>query len=407
MSSIAQRRVSEQCRRVGAACRNPCGQNEVVRRKDSQHVVVFAQTTLRTHGCGRGKPHLHAEPTQTRDNQAFPQRTTTMTITSNLSGSAKRALRAAAHHLDPVVMIGDKGLTSAVLHEIDIALTAHALIKVRVASDDREQRVAFMGEICEKLACESVQHLGKLLVLWRNKEGDDGVLDDDVENIAAPAARARGPRKKLANEVSARSAGAAGFRRPDANDPRPREGRSYVARGDAAAGFEKPSGGFSKPTGDRYAPPPRGRAPSSRGADGNVENRRYRRSDDAAPQDTRPPREGWAPRGRRGAGRTEGGAAGGARGFGGRSRDDAASGGAGGGSEHRQPRGGATGGFDARAPRGGAAEGYERGRGAAADRAPAGGGRWGARDRASAPSSRGTSGGAGAAPKPRARRRLG
>ncbi|MGL5003709.1 MAG: YhbY family RNA-binding protein, partial [Casimicrobium sp.] len=204
-----------------------------------------------------------------------------MTITSNLSGSAKRALRAAAHHLDPVVMIGDKGLTAAVLHEIDIALAAHALIKVRVASDDREQRVAFMNDICAKLACESVQHLGKLLVLWRNKEGDDGVLsDDEAAEVAAPASRARGPRKKLANDATA------GFRRPDASDPRPREGRSYGGRGEgsrdnaaprtggygraregdapaprgrggygANEGFAKPSGGFSKPAGDRYAAP--------------------------------------------------------------------------------------------------------------------------------------------------------
>jgi RNA-binding protein len=335
-----------------------------------------------------------------------------MTITSNLSGSAKRALRAAAHHLDPVVMIGDKGLTAAVLHEIDIALAAHALIKVRVASDDREQRASFMNEICAKLGCESVQHLGKLLVLWRNKEGDDGVADDELEAVAAPTSPARGPRKKLPT-----AADDAGFRRPGANDPRPREGRSYAARSDApprgrgrdegAPGFAKPSGGFSKPAGDRYAPPPRGRAPATRSADGTFENRRYRRSDEAPPLDTRPPREGWAPRGRRGEGRSDTGATGG---YGRRSRDDAASGTAG-SVDNRPPRG-ATGGFDSRPPRGGAAPegGYARGRGAPATggaRSGAGAGRWGARDGAPAPRPRGGGGGAGAALKPRARRRLG
>jgi RNA-binding protein len=349
-----------------------------------------------------------------------------MTITSNLSGSAKRALRAAAHHLDPVVMIGDKGLTAAVLHEVDIALAAHALIKVRVASDDREQRVSFMNEICAKLGCESVQHLGKLLVLWRNKEGDDGVLtDDETAEVAAPAARARGPRKKLANDADA------GMRRPSASDPRPREGRSYGSRGDAKGaatprtggygraregdaptprgrgsygagdGYAKPSGGFSKPAGDRYAAPPRARPPAARGADTDTaaDNRRFRRGGDAPAPDTRPPREGWAPRNRRGEGRND--TSGGAGGFGGRSRDDAA------------------GGFDNRAPRGGGASegGYARGRAAPAAggarapaggaRASAGGGRWGARDGATAPRARGSAGGAGAASKPRARRRLG
>jgi RNA-binding protein len=351
-----------------------------------------------------------------------------MTITSNLSGSAKRALRAAAHHLDPVVMIGDKGLTAAVLHEVDIALAAHALIKVRVASDDREQRVAFMNDICAKLACESVQHLGKLLVLWRNKEGDDGVMsDDEAAEVAAPAARARGPRKKLANDA------AAGFRRPDASDPRPREGRTYGGRGDAAGaaprtggygraregdapaprgrggygagdGFAKPTGGFSKPAGDRYAAPP------TRNPDGTFDNRRFRRGGDAPAPDTRPPREGWAPRNRRGEGRNDAGNAGG---FAGRARDDAA-GGAAGGFDNRPPRGGAAGGFDNRPPRGGAADGgYSRGAPAGRTpaggaRASAGGGRWGARDGAPAPRSRGPAGGgASAAPKPRARRRLG
>lgn len=325
-----------------------------------------------------------------------------MTITSNLSGSAKRALRAAAHHLDPVVMIGDKGLTSAVLHEIDIALAAHALIKVRVASDDREQRVAFMNDICAKLACESVQHLGKLLVLWRNKEGDDGVLaDDEATEVVASASRNRGPRKKLPTTDDS------GFRRPSASDPRPREGRTYTQRDDAAPRFAKPSGGFSKPDGDRYAAP-RGRAPAQRGADTPVENRRFRRGSDAAPPDTRPPREGWAPRNRRGEGRTENGATGG---YGQRSRDDGASGSAG-GLDNRPPRGG-TGGFDSRPPRGGAGDGgYSRGAPAGRPpaggaRASAGGGRWGARDGAPAPRSRGSAGGASAAPKPRARRRLG
>ena len=122
--------------------------------------------------------------------------------TSTLSSSARRALRAAAHHLDPVVMVGQHGLTPAVLHEIDLALTAHALIKVRVMSDEREVRVGFLNEICEKMGCESVQHLGKLLVLWRNAAGDASA-DDDAEQDAASVKASksgRGPRTKLPAE---------------------------------------------------------------------------------------------------------------------------------------------------------------------------------------------------------------
>ena len=122
--------------------------------------------------------------------------------TSTLSSSARRALRAAAHHLDPVVMVGQHGLTPAVLPEIDLALTAHALIKVRVMSDEREIRVGFLNEICEKMGCESVQHLGKLLVLWRNAAGEAGA-DDDAEQDAASVKASksgRGPRTKLPAE---------------------------------------------------------------------------------------------------------------------------------------------------------------------------------------------------------------
>lgn len=87
--------------------------------------------------------------------------------TLTLSSADRRALRGRAHHLDPIVVIGQKGLTSAVLHEIDNALAAHELIKVRVVSDERDTRAAMLRQICETLSCANVQHLGKLLVLFR------------------------------------------------------------------------------------------------------------------------------------------------------------------------------------------------------------------------------------------------
>lgn len=84
-----------------------------------------------------------------------------------LTPEQRRTHRAEAHHLEPVVLIGDDGLTPAVLNEVDRALNAHGLIKVRVFSDDRLQRHAILGRLTDELDAAAVQHVGKLLVLWR------------------------------------------------------------------------------------------------------------------------------------------------------------------------------------------------------------------------------------------------
>jgi putative YhbY family RNA-binding protein len=86
---------------------------------------------------------------------------------SQLSTTRRRELRAAAHALHPVVSISQKGLTAAVLKEIDHCLTAHELIKIRVFDAEREQRDALLAEICAELHAAPVQHIGKLLVIWR------------------------------------------------------------------------------------------------------------------------------------------------------------------------------------------------------------------------------------------------
>ena len=82
----------------------------------------------------------------------------------------RAALRAEAHGLNPVVMIGADGLTEAVMKEISSSLDAHGLIKVRVFGDDREERVAIYERISEELDAAPVQHIGKLLVLYRPKK---------------------------------------------------------------------------------------------------------------------------------------------------------------------------------------------------------------------------------------------
>ena len=84
-----------------------------------------------------------------------------------LTPEQRKTLRSQAHHLDPVVMIGSEGLSPAVRKELDAALAAHGLIKVRVFSDSREQRETLLGEAADALGAAPVQHIGKLLVLWR------------------------------------------------------------------------------------------------------------------------------------------------------------------------------------------------------------------------------------------------
>jgi RNA-binding protein len=84
-----------------------------------------------------------------------------------LTPAQRKEHRAEAHHLDPVVMIGGDGLTPSVQKEIDAALNSHGLIKVRVFSDDRASREAMFTNLADTLGAAPIQHIGKLLVLWR------------------------------------------------------------------------------------------------------------------------------------------------------------------------------------------------------------------------------------------------
>ena len=86
-----------------------------------------------------------------------------------LTSAQRSELRSQAHDLDPVVMIGDGGLTPSVMKEISTSLNSHGLIKVRVLGDDREARLGYYETICAELNAAPVQHIGKLLVLYRPK----------------------------------------------------------------------------------------------------------------------------------------------------------------------------------------------------------------------------------------------
>lgn len=158
---------------------------------------------------------------------------------TTLTPSERRAKRAAAHNLHPVVAVGQHGLTPAVLHEVDVALAAHELIKVRVFDDDRAAREALMARICAEMQCEPVQHIGKLLVLWRpNPEKESrkaktpraparkakpSGTDDPRKAKKKPRTRDVRKDKGKASTVDNRSAGAPRARpRGDSRPPRAR-----------------------------------------------------------------------------------------------------------------------------------------------------------------------------------------
>ena len=85
----------------------------------------------------------------------------------SLSKNQIKFLRGKAHNLKPVVMLGQKGLTEAVLNELDIALEHHELVKVKLSVDDREQRRQLTDDICRQCEAEEVQSIGKTLSIYR------------------------------------------------------------------------------------------------------------------------------------------------------------------------------------------------------------------------------------------------
>ena len=84
-----------------------------------------------------------------------------------LSKKQIKFLRAKCHDLKPVIMMGQKGLTDEVLSELDIALTHHELVKIKLSIDDREQRKQAIVEICNRSNAEEVQSIGKTVTVYR------------------------------------------------------------------------------------------------------------------------------------------------------------------------------------------------------------------------------------------------
>jgi RNA-binding protein len=147
----------------------------------------------------------------------------------SLSAKKRSELRAEAHKLSPVVIIGDKGLTDVVLAEIDRSLKAHELIKVRAATADRDAREVFFEKICEALGADEVQEIGKVLVLYRGNP--EKARDAGDEARGKPEAVKRRPRvSRLAPEApSPKYSGRRQSRTPSprpASEPRRRRPRT-------------------------------------------------------------------------------------------------------------------------------------------------------------------------------------
>lgn len=110
----------------------------------------------------------------------------------SISVAERNQYRALAHHLKPVVLMGEQGLTDAVLEEIDTHLQAHQLIKIRVNEPERSKRTEYYKEICSKLQAEPIHHIGKTVTIYRRNPFKPTLLDaqDDGE-IHNPMRRAR------------------------------------------------------------------------------------------------------------------------------------------------------------------------------------------------------------------------
>jgi RNA-binding protein len=179
-----------------------------------------------------------------------------------LTSGEHTRLKAHAHKLHPVVIVGGKGLTEAVLHAIDASLKSHELIKVKVASDDRAVRETVLADICAAVGASPVQHIGKILVLYR----ENPVLPVAPAPQPAPA-RAKPARAKPARAKPARAKPARA--KPARAKPAPaRAARAKPPRRSAAAKAPERQGaelaravkqaGLARP---RKRPPARSGAP--------------------------------------------------------------------------------------------------------------------------------------------------
>jgi putative YhbY family RNA-binding protein len=186
----------------------------------------------------------------------------------NLNPAERQALKARAHKLEPVVMIGAEGLTEAVIQEIDRNLTAHELIKIRVLDANRDERDDLFGLVCASSGASPVQHIGKIFVIFRERQPGEGVSDEQP-----PAPRRERPHHVRPEQRRRQGGGqrqGQGQGAPQGNRP-PRPGRAP----------KKPprSGAAPNPGGGQGGGQPAGQSPAGEGRRG----RRSRRSRSRGP----------------------------------------------------------------------------------------------------------------------------
>jgi putative YhbY family RNA-binding protein len=132
-----------------------------------------------------------------------------------LTPKRRSELRAEAHKLAPVVIIGDKGLTDEVVAEIDRSLKAHELIKVRAFTDDRKARAEWLEAICGRLEAHPVQQIGKVFVLYR-----ENPPEPKERKVRTPAAKSPAPR--LDSRLRGNDRKVKDISRPRSRTPSPR-----------------------------------------------------------------------------------------------------------------------------------------------------------------------------------------
>jgi len=109
-----------------------------------------------------------------------------------LSPAERRSLKARAHALEPAVLIGRGGMTPAVQAELESSLSVHELIKVRVPGDNRAAREEIMQQICNHLSAAAVQHIGRILVVYRAKP--DAAPESNMTKTKTKKTKRKAPR---------------------------------------------------------------------------------------------------------------------------------------------------------------------------------------------------------------------
>ncbi|MEX2197826.1 MAG: YhbY family RNA-binding protein [Burkholderiales bacterium] len=135
-----------------------------------------------------------------------------------LDAIQRKQLKARAHLLHPILQLGDKGLTDAVVAEIGRALGAHELIKIRAASLNRDEREVALASICERTDAQPIQHIGKILVLYRQKPEPEAPKGPRPRR--ARKAASGWDERKSARKKPARRRKSAGKQRPQRRRPR-------------------------------------------------------------------------------------------------------------------------------------------------------------------------------------------